>query len=170
MQEQARIHDRLILGNYLLLALCWISLACASCRAQADHTITILMLDSQSGKPIGTSELQIWTGESLASAKTGGISPHYIKPSPNGTAEETFRPGANVFTVHAQYGPAGWGYVNCDRVKDRGTFREHWYSIAEALLSGIAAPNLCSKQRAVAKPGQFVFFVRPMGFWEKFHQ
>ena len=170
MEKQAPIHDRLILGRYMLLALCWISLACASCRAQADHTITVLMLDSQSGKPITTSELQIWTGESLASAKTGGISPHYIKPGADDTAEETFRPGSNVFTVHAQYGPASWGYVNCDRVKDRGAFRKHWYSIDEALSSGIAAPNLCSKQKAVAKPGQFVFFVRPMTSREKFRQ
>jgi hypothetical protein len=164
------MQGRLMVGIYRLLALCWVLLACAICRAQTDHTITILMLDSQSGKPITTSELQIWTGETSASAKTGGISPRYVKPDNAGLAEAAFPPRATVFTVHAQYGPAGWGYVNCDRVKDHGAFREHWYSIDEAVSSGIAAPNLCSKQKAVAKPGQFVFFVRPMSSWEKFHQ
>jgi hypothetical protein len=154
----------------MVLVVCWTLAICAKCKAQGGQKITIIMLDSQSGKPITTSELQIWTGDSLASAKTGGISPRYIKPGPDGAAEETFPADSNVFTVHAQYGPAGWGYVNCDRLKDRGAFREHWYSIAEALSSGIAAPNFCSKQKAIAKPGQFVFFVRPMSSWEKFHQ
>src|SRR5260370_24799409 len=163
------MQNRWILAISILLAPCLIFLACPNCRAQADHTITIQMLDSQSGKPITTSELQIWTGESSASAKTGGVSPRYVKPDTAGLAEVTLPSRATVFTVRAQYGPAGWGYVNCDRVKDHGAFREHWYSIDDVLLLGIAAPNLCSKQKAVAKPGQFVFFVRPMSFWEKFH-
>jgi len=170
MQKQIQMYRRSAIACYVMLSLCWITLACTACRAQADHAITILMLDSQSGKPITTSEFQIWTGESLASAKTGGISPRYVKPDVSGFGEAVFPPGATVFTVHAQYGPAGWGYVNCDRVKDHGSFREHWYSIDAVVSTGIAAPNLCSKQKAVAKPGQFVFFVRPMSSWEKFHQ
>src|SRR5262249_34318976 len=128
--------------------------ATAQSASGGQKTITILMLDSESGEPITTSELQIWTGESLASATTAGISPRYVKPDKTGLGETTMPPKATVFTVHAQYGPAGWGYVNCDRAKHHGTFPEHWYSIDEALLSGIAAPNLCSKQTVVVKPGQ----------------
>jgi hypothetical protein len=170
MQEKARSRIHSSLGSLTLLTLCCILLTSISGRAQADRSITILMLDSQSGKPIATSELQIWTGKSLASAKTAGISPHYVKPRADSTAEKTFADGENVFSVHAQYGPANWGYVNCDGLKDHSHNGERWYSIAEVLSSGIAAPNHCSRQKAVAKPGQFVFFVRQPTFWEKFQQ
>jgi hypothetical protein len=143
---------------------------CNVSRAQTDRTITIQMLDSQTGQPITTSELNVWTGESATTAQTGGVSPRYVKPGKDGFGELSLRPGTSVTTIHAQYGKAGWGYVNCDRVKDRGPFREHWYSISEILSSGIAAPNYCSKRKTIANPGQFIFFVRPMTFWEKMQE
>ena len=168
MLQQTRNLRRPISGRSVLGALCCLFLMCFTCWGQTNRTIKILMLDSRTGKPITTSEFQIWTGESMSSAKTGGISPRYVKPDMAGLGEASFPLGANVFTVHAQYGPASWGYVNCDRVKDHGPFREHWYPINEVLSTGIAAPNLCSKEKAVAAPGQFVFFVRPMSSSEKF--
>jgi hypothetical protein len=32
------------------------------------------------------------------------------------------------------------------------------------------APNRCSKQKAVAKSGEFMFFVQPMIFWGKMRE
>jgi hypothetical protein len=150
----------------------WMLAMCGALYAQTERTITIRMLDSKTGQPITTSEFQVWTGTSLTSAQTSGVPPHWIKPDKDGAGEMALPPSASVITVtvHAQYGAAGWGYVNCDRLKDRGPFREHWYSISEILASGVTAPNYCGKLKAVAKPGEFIFFVRPMTFLEKIHE
>jgi hypothetical protein len=163
---QLGIHGRAIITLSILamIALCTVS------RAQTSRSITIQMLDSKTGQPIVTSEFQAWTGESSITAHTGGISPRYVKPGSDGFGELMLPLGPSVITIHAQYGKAGWGYVNCDRLKDRGPFREHWYSISEIMSSGIAAPNYCSKRQAAAKPGQFIFFVREMTSWEKMHE
>ncbi len=138
--------------------------------AQTDRTLTIRMLDCKTGQPITTSEFQVWFGESLASAQIGRSPDSWVRPDKDGVGQMIFPPSAFVFTVHAQYGPAMWGYVNCDRLKYRGPFREHWYSISEALTTGIAAPNFCSRKKITVKPDEFVFFVRPMTFWEKMHE
>lgn len=41
------------------------------------------------------------------------------------------------------------------------------FSTKEALQSGIATANTCGKATASPKPGQIVFFVRPLTLWEK---
>ena len=152
-------------------AVLWLVISfCGMLYGQADRGITIKMLDSKTGKPITTSEFQVWLGDSVTSAHTSGVSPRWVKPSNDGLGKLSLPTGATVLTVHAQCGAAKWGYVNCDRLKDRGPFEEHWYSISDILTSGVTAPNFCSKQTAVAKPGEFVFFVRPMSFVEKMHQ
>ena len=127
------------------------------------------MLDSKTGETISTSEFQIWIGESVANARTGRNPDQWVKPTKDGIGEATFKPGAGVITVHAQ-DPSSWGYVNCDAVKFLGYRPEQWYSIAQIVESGIAAPNHCSRRSEVAKPGEFVFFVRPMTFWEKMRE
>jgi hypothetical protein len=154
-------------GLFLLL---WFTVIGGTVNGQTDRNITIRMLDSKTGQPITTSELQFWVGTSLESAKTAGISPRSVRPDKDGNAEIILPAADSFITVHAQYGKARWGYVNCDRLKDRGPFREHWYSVSEIVTTGIAVPNYCSKQKAVAKPGEFVFYVRPMTLWEKTHE
>lgn len=136
----------------------------------ADRTIQIRMVDAKTGHPIATSEFQVWIGSSESSAQTSGISPRWIKPSKEGIGEIELTASAGVITVHAQYGKAMWSYINCDGLRDRGPYREHWYSISEVLASGKTAPNFCGKQKIIAKPGEFIFFVRPMTAWEKMHQ
>ncbi len=148
----------------------WIVMMSSALCAQTDRTIGIRMLDSKTGQPITTSELQVWVSTSLTPGQTGGRPPRWIRPDADGEGTMTLPPDPSLITVHAQYGKAGWGYVNCDRLEDRGPFREHWYSVSEILSTGIAAPNYCSKQKAIAKPGEFIFFVRPMSFWEKFRE
>jgi hypothetical protein len=72
-------------------------------------------------------------------------------------------------------------YANCDADKDRGSAehapsQDRWYPVASILSSGIVAPNNCigkkvpEKLQVVAKPGEFVFFVRPLNSREKFDQ
>jgi hypothetical protein len=148
-----------------LSLLCWMVLICGTLPAQTDRTITIRMLDSKTGKPITTSEIELHVGMSQTSAQTAGIPPSYVQTDKDGVGEVTFPIAASDIGVYARDG--AWGYVNCDCVKDR-PYHEHRYSISEILASGIVAPNRCNKRKFTAKPGEFIFFVRPMTFWEKF--
>jgi len=72
-------------------------------------------------------------------------------------------------------------YANCDADKDRGSSekappQDHWYPVAEILAKGLVAPNDCigkkvpEKLQVVAKPGEFVFFVRPLNARERFRE
>lgn len=137
---------------------------CSLVRAQ-DRTITIRMLDSKTGQPITTSEIEVTIKASQTSAPTKGTSPIYVHPDESGVGEATFSITASDLAVYAPDGV--WGYVNCDSLKDHGSWQKHFYSISKILASGIAAPNFCSKRKIVAKPGEFLFFVRSMTFWEK---
>jgi hypothetical protein len=127
------------------------------------------MLDSKTGEAITTSEFQIWIGESASTARTGRNPDQWVKPGKDGIGSATFKPGAGVISIHAQ-DPSSWGYVNCDEVKPFGWRGEQWYSITQIIQSGIAAPNHCSRRAAVAKPGEFIFFVRSQNFWEKMRE
>lgn len=41
------------------------------------------------------------------------------------------------------------------------------YPIRKILESGASSSNTCGKFRAKPKPGELIFFMRPMSFWEK---
>lgn len=131
---------------------------CGLSCAQADRTISIRMLDSKTGVPITTtSEFQVWIDHASGTNRT------FVRPDKDGMGKIELSPNASVISVHAQYGKG-------DSVKDRGPYSDRSYSVSEILTTGIAAPNYCGKQKAVAKAGEFVFFVRPMTFWEKTRQ
>lgn len=122
------------------------------------------MVDSKTGQPIASSEIEVTIRAAMISSEKHGIAPLYFRPDKDGVATASFPPEASIIAVHSYYSKARWSYVNCDAVKDR---REHWYPLTEILASGIVASNSCSKRKAVAKPGEFIFFVRPMTFGEK---
>ena len=145
-----------------LFVLVWIAATCAVSIAQTDRTIKIRMLDSKTGQPITTSEIEVRVRTSPSSVQAVGTPPIYIRPAKE---EATFPMAVSDIRVFARDGV--WGYVNCDSVKDQRPWPEHWYSISDILRSGIAAPNRCNKRTVIAKAGEFIFFVRPMTFWEK---
>jgi hypothetical protein len=128
------------------------------------------MLDSKSGQPITTSEIEVRIRVPATSSQTKGIPPVYVRPDKGGIGVATFPISASDIRVYASYETANWSFVNCDSIRDRGPVREHWYSISEILTTGIAAPNFCSKRKIAIKPGEFVFFVRPMTFWEQMRE
>lgn len=138
--------------------------------AQTDRIVTLRMLDSKTGQPITTSEIEVRMRVPVTSNPTNGVLPVYVRPDKDGVGVATLPITASDIRVYASYGAANWSYVNCDSVQDRGSNREHWYSISEILRTGSAAPNFCSKRKIAVKPGEFVFFVRPMTFSEKMHE
>jgi len=147
-------------ASALCLLLCMV-LMCGAAYPQTNRTISIRMLDSQTGKIIASSEFQVWIDHAV------GTNRQWVQPSKEGVGEITLPPNASVIAVHAQYGQAKFFYANCDSVKDGGAHTDHWYFISEIVSSGVAAPNYCSKLTVVAKPGEFIFFVRPQHWWEE---
>jgi hypothetical protein len=77
---------------------------------------------------------------------------------------------AAVLAVGAKYDSGMTMYVNCDSAKDKGEPVARWYTISDILTTGVVAPNACSKRTAVAKPGEFVLFIRPQNWREEVQQ
>jgi hypothetical protein len=159
---------RLIAGILILLFVSSSSVGtCGQSRSDEDRTIIIRMLDSKTGKQIPTYSFMVYFGESLKSAKWGRPPDLWVHPDKDGTGQVTLPRSAAVLSVQAPDGPDGWAYMKCDTVTNFGHYREHWYSVATIVASGLVAPNHCSRQGALAKPGEFVFFVRTMTDKEK---
>ena len=162
MRTKTRVVGR-IKSLAAMSLLIWISHGDGPLHAQANQTIAIRMLDSKTGQPITTSEFQVWSNRQL------GPNFAWVRQNKEGIGEMTLPSGNNiaVIQIHAQYGPAMWYYANCDSVWHWGQHRETWYSLSDILMSGIVAPNYCTNKKTVAKPGEFVFFVRHQYWWEQ---
>lgn len=129
--------------------------------AQDDHTITIRMLDSKTGQEITPSKFQVTVNtKDYSHLET-------ILPNKDGLGKLTVKADAIQISIEALYEPDDHIFVNCDLVKDKVIFQNHWYGIAEISSVGMVAPNKCSKLKGIANPGEFVFFVRPMNWYEK---
>jgi hypothetical protein len=144
-----------------VLFLCSLAMMGTPSNAQADRTITIRMLDSKTGNPIPPSMFQVTINTKDYSHLES------FPPNKEGLGELVVKGDATVISVQALYQPGDRIFVDCDLVKDKIAFQSHWYAIPEIFASGIVAPNSCSKLKAVARPGEFVFFVRPMNWYEK---
>jgi len=147
-----------------LLFACLIAL-CVPVVAQTEKTITVRMLDTRTGTLISTSNYLVRINHQTDEHGD------WIKKNEDGTGTLTLPAGADVFSIHATYDSATVMYVNCDSDKDRGSaehaaFPTHWYPVAAILSTGVVAPNNCvgkkvpEKLQVVAKPGEYVFFVR----------
>ena len=144
-------------------------LVSAIASAQSTPQITIRIFDSRTGLPITGSEFML-SFDNLPDSKIAGLDPYWKEGGErHGILDIPFEPSGVSMAVRSSYGPANWGYVNCDAVKDRGPYPIHWYEVAEILKSGISAPNHCTKRQIKAAPGEFVFYVRPMTLREKMH-
>ena len=141
--------------------LLWMATICGAAHAQQDRTVKIRMVDSKTGQTITTSEFQVWMNRTLGTT--------WVKPNKDGIGEISLPPEASVIAVHAQ-DAGSWFYMNCDDVKGRDSGSGRWYPVLEILATGITAPNRCNQRKAIANPGEFVFFVRPATFWEKMHE
>jgi hypothetical protein len=157
----------------VFLVLACLAVLGGSVYAQTDRTITIRMLDSKTGILISSSNylvrvnhLEVMHGD-------------WVRQNEDGTGKLTLPADAEVFTIHATYDSATLIYANCDADKDRGSAErapspDRWYPVASVLSSGVVAPNNCvgkkvpERLQVIAKPGEFVFFVRPLNTQERF--
>jgi hypothetical protein len=142
-----------------------IALTCISLHAQAQRTITIRMIDVRTGHPIETTDFLVQVNHE----KTEHANWVEQKES-DGPIQITVPPDATEIQIRGKYDNSMSIYVNCDTELERKTARgadipDHWYPLADILAKGLVAPDGCKsketgKQDYIAKPGEFVFFVR----------
>jgi hypothetical protein len=161
-----------LVRRVFLLFACVIAL-CGPMRAQTEKTITIRMIDSRTGILIASSNYLVRINHQ--ETEHGD----WVKKNDDGSGNLVLPAEADVLSIHATYERAMLIYANCDANKDRGsseraTAQEHWYPVDKIISSGLVAPNECvgkkvpEKLQVVAKPGEFVFFVRPLTTAERF--
>jgi hypothetical protein len=159
--------------NRVTLILLSLAGCCGFLSAQTAKTITIRMLDSRTGLLIASSNYLIRINHQQTQHGD------WVQKNEDGTGNLSLPADADVVSIHATYESATLIYANCDADKDHGSAEhaplpDHWYSIATILASGVVAPNDCvgkkvpEKLQVVAKPGEFVFFVRPLKSMERF--
>ena len=157
-----------------LLCVC-VAALCGSASAQDQKTVTLRMIDSRSGLLIASSNYLIRINHEKTEHGD------WVLKNEDGTGNLTLPANADLLAVHATYDAATHIYANCDADKDHGSADhapspDRWYSIATILASGVVAPNNCigkkvpEKLQVIAKPGEFVFFVRELNSMEKFRE
>jgi hypothetical protein len=158
----------------VLILGCAIAL-CGAAPAQTNKTITVRMVDSRTGLLIASNSFLVRMNHLEA------VHGDWVRSNEDGTGNLTLPGDATVISIHATYDGATAVYVNCDANKDRGSSDhaanpDRWYEVAAILTSGLVAPNDCvgkkvpEKLQVVARPGEFVFFVRTMNSMERFKE
>jgi hypothetical protein len=150
----------------VILAATLAAALCPLLRAQANKTITILMLDGKTGRPIIPSNFVVRIDHLDA------IHNEWLKLTDDGLGIVIVPPSASFLSVQGTYESSMEIYINCDASMQKDTSTLHWYSIADILDSGVAMPNECYKGKyaeathVTPKPGQFVMFVRKTSWHE----
>lgn len=158
----------------LYLLLC-VAAVCGPLRAQTEKTVTIRMLDSRTGILIASSDYLVRINHEET------VHGNWVVKNEDGSGKLTLPGDATALSVRATYDSSTSMYVNCDAAKDVGSSDrapglDRWYKVSEILESGVVASNGCAGKKipgrlqVVAKPGEFVFFVRKLNAKEQFEQ
>jgi len=144
------------------LFVAWVVLACGIASAQSEQSFSIRVFDSKSGLPFVRDglEFEVFIDHDLYRSIP-------VKQDKDGVGRVMLSPGIKEVNIYVANSKDICCYVSCDLAKHM-SMPTLWYSISEIVLTGISAPNGCSKKRVTAQPGEFIFFVRPATFWEKF--
>jgi hypothetical protein len=133
--------------------LCVASLS-AILHAQSPNTISVRLLDGKTGLPVKASNYLVRVDHHDT------VHNEWVKINDDGTVIVTLPADAKEFSVKATYDMSMETYINCDAAKQAKRERNIWYPVSIILKSGVVAPNECGKTDFVAKPGEFIFFVR----------
>jgi hypothetical protein len=135
---------------------CW--LLCAAQQqpppVPATDTITIRLLNGNTGKPVKNSVTNLWLDDAQKAALN-------LATDANGEIRLRI---ANVQSKTLRFLPGD--RVDC-RYKNGQLFDPVKFPVQEILSHGVVAPNLCGKATAQPTPGVLVIFVRNMTFMEK---
>ena len=150
----------------LNLVLCMAALG-GAVYAPAQKAIALRMLDSRTGKPIVTKDFLVRINRETT------VHADWVTQNDDGTFKLTVPDDATVLSVRATYDNTTAFYVNCDSDTSgwftaRAPSPDHWYKISDILTLGVVAPMGCGgkkitdKLAVVAKPGEFIFYVRKL--------
>lgn len=163
------------LATLFAIVCCSAALAPSHSLAQMQlqpRTITVRMIDSRTGLLISTENFLVRVDHKKEQHGD------WTEKNEDGTSKLTLPGAVELISIHATYDYATQTYSNCDVNKDHGG-SDHapkpdvWYSVEAILATGVVAPNDCvgkkvpEKLQLVAKPGEFIFFVRPESSMEK---
>ncbi|MGD0910275.1 MAG: hypothetical protein ABR928_00175 [Terracidiphilus sp.] len=152
----------------IILLACALLLPCLA-AAQTGPTVTIRILDGKTGEPIRPANLIVRVDHREEPFNEG------LKMNGDDPTTATLPPNATLLSIQGTYNASMDIYVNCDADAGKDKTILKWYSIADILKSGMVTPNLCYKGKfqnafkIVAKPGEFVFFVRASGWQDVIH-
>jgi hypothetical protein len=134
--------------------------AIGSCtRCLPAQTITIRLLNAKTGKPIkGKMVTFVWEG---TMSWDGPI----VTSDQQGLGTVEIPPGKREFSLQAgpKVGkePNRIPYFDCNDTKEESPIQ-----ISSVLQTGLVLRNTCGQQSAVAKPGEIVFWLLPLPWWE----
>lgn len=134
--------------------------------AQNNLTVTILMLDGKTGRPIIPSNFIVRFDHLNA------VHNDMVAVNDEGIGTVAVPPGTTYLSVQGTFNNSMDIYVNCDAAMQKDTGTVHWYSVADILATGVAMPNECYKgkyaetTRLTPKPAMFVFYVRKNNWHE----
>jgi hypothetical protein len=123
----------------ILLTLTLAAAFCLPFFAQDSHTITILMLDGKTGRPIIPSNFVVRFSHLAAIHNEG------LKIDDDGVGQVSVPAATSFLSVQGTYESSMEIYINCDASMEKNTSTLHWYSIAEILSAGVSMPNECYK-------------------------
>ena len=140
---------------------------CGVLQAQSAKTITLRILDGKTGLSVTPDNFLVRINHEQTE--------HVDWTTQNGDGSVVLKlpAGATVVAVRATYDRSMEYYVNCDAVGEGNAPELHWYPVGDVLRSGLVTPNGCVKPKAAerlrvtAKPGEYVFFVRKIGWRDR---
>ena len=150
-----------------ILLLIGIAAFCGNLYAQSGSAITLRLLDGKTGKIVTA------TGVLVRANHQPTDHGDWTKTNEDGTVALSVPKDASIILVHATYQNSMLYYINCDGPKAMSTPAELWYSVSDILTKGVVAANGCVKPKdadklqVVAKPGEFVLFVRQLNWRER---
>jgi hypothetical protein len=152
-----------------LAALAAFSISVSGQQAKpVDRIITIIMADGKTGKTIIPDNYVIRFNHLNA------IRNERLLLNDDGSGRVKVPTDATSISVQGTYHNSIDLYVNCDAGMEKDTSTIHWYSIADIVSTGVAAPNECYKGKYAkiaaipAVSGEFIFYVREIG-WRDLH-
>lgn len=151
----------------LLLAM---ALVAVPLHAQSGKSIIIRMIDVKTGRMVATSDYIVQVDHKRDAHSD------WVTQEEGGEGKLTLPADVSQIQIRGKYDNSMEIYINCDTENERKAARysdvpDHWYPVADILAKGLVATDECkSKETAkhdyVAKPGEFIFFVRRQNWIE----
>ena len=158
-----------------MLALIPIALMALPVQAQKGQTILLRMIDAKTGRMIETTDFLVQINH-----KQDLHADWVSRDDATGEGKLTLPADATEILIRGKYDNSMEIYVNCDTEKERkathsANVPDHWYPVADILAKGLVASDECKSREVgkhdyVAKPGEYVFFVRQLNWKENAYE